>query len=148
MTDKDEIAALKAEVDALKAALTPTYDDPKAAAEWRDKMRALSEARANIMPPSVVRDWAVLPDNLVRDISCRDNRAPMGPSSQGVIPSSQQISGVSVGGSPNRTGWARETPLSPPPGIAYVDRLLEVDSARQRGQAMIEEAKRKAAETK
>jgi hypothetical protein len=38
--------------------------------------------------------------------------------------------------------------LTPPAGIDLVDRLLRVDAERQRGQAMIEEARRKALEDK
>ncbi|MFZ2081592.1 MAG: hypothetical protein WAV38_34085 [Xanthobacteraceae bacterium] len=146
MTNEDKIAALEAEVDKLKAS-QPTPVDAAAVGAWRDRMRGFDEARASAMPPSVVRDWAVIPDDVVKAVGCRDARAPAGPSSQGVIPSSQQVSNVRSGGG-GRGGWSREVPLSPPAGINYVDALLEVDSARKRGEAMIQEAKRKVAESK
>ena len=145
-TSKDEIAALKAEVDKLKASLAPALDDRAAVGAWRDQMRAASEARASVMHPSVVRDMAVIPDDVVRAVALRDSRAPQGPSSAGA---SGQVTRVSsnpgIPGS-NTSGWLRETPLGPPPGIGYVDMLARVDEAKQRGVAMVEEARRKAAE--
>ena len=147
-SDAKAIADLKAEVDQLKASLAPTPCDEAAVGAWRDQNRGFAEARASAMPPSVVRDWAVIPDDVVRAVGCRDARAPAGPSSAGVIPSSQQISNVRTGGGPRGTGWQRELPLASPPGIAWVDALCEVDAAKQRGVRMLEEAKHKAAELK
>jgi hypothetical protein len=143
-----EIAELKAKVEKLEASLAPTPNDDAAIGAWRDQMRGFDEARASSMPPSVVRDWAVIPDEVVRAVGCRDARAPQGPSSAGVIPSSQQVSNVRTGGGGRGTGWQREVPLSSPPGIAWVDALCEVDAAKQRGVRMLEEAKHKAAESK
>jgi hypothetical protein len=62
----------------------------------------------------------------------RDNRAPTG--RPGMIPDSQQPTG---GGGPanvpgSGTGWARETPLGPPPGIHWVDAQLIADDVKQR----------------
>jgi hypothetical protein len=148
-TSKDEIEKLKKEVAAMKAALAPTPNDAAAIGAWRDSMHQLSEARASVSGFSradLEEFERACPTNVARAIACRDNRAPSGPSSQGAIPSSQQISNVRSGGSPGGTGWAREVPLGPPSGIGYVDMLCEVDAARQRGERMVEEAKRKAAE--
>jgi hypothetical protein len=68
---------------------------------------------------------------MVRDIAMRDNRAPQGPSSQGVIPSSQGIGSVRVGGG-NGTGWLPERPLGPQPGINYVDQLCDAQDVKDR----------------
>jgi hypothetical protein len=75
---------------------------------------------------------AAVPDHVIRDI-VRDNRAPTGPT--GAIPTSQQSSG---GGSANvpgsGTGWAREIPIGPPPGLRYVDAQLDAQDARDRAE--------------
>jgi hypothetical protein len=150
MTSKDEIPQLRKELTDLKASLAPTPDDPAAVGKWRDEMHALAERRAAGHNPFSRADIAAMqaaaPDDVVKNIALRDARAPTGPSSQGAIPSSQQVSNVRTGGGGNRTGWQNPIPLSPPPGIAWVDAILEVDSTKQRGERMIEEAKRKAAE--
>jgi len=58
------------------------------------------------MPPSALREMvAAVPDHMIRDIAMRDGRAPTGPSSAGVVPSSQQLTGIRPGGG---SGWARE----------------------------------------
>src|SRR5262249_2873738 len=86
-----------------------------------------------------VPDWALdmaraVPTDLMRNIALRDARAPTGPSAQGVIPSSQQMSNVrgTVGVPGSGTGWAREVPLSNPPGINYVDALCIADDIKGR----------------
>jgi len=61
-----------------------------------------------------------------------DNRAPTG--RPGAIPSSTQVAGnrapanVPGGG----TGWVNPSPLSPPPGINYVDAQLDAQDAKDR----------------
>ena len=64
----------------------------------------------------------VLDDRLVKEIALRDARAPTGPSSQGAIPSSQQVSNVHTGGGGSGTGWVDPRPLGPQPGIDLIDR--------------------------
>ena len=60
-----------------------------------------------------------------------DNRAPTGPA--GVIPNSQPSGGGGPANVPGSgTGWARETPLGPPPGIQWVDAQLIADDVKQR----------------
>jgi hypothetical protein len=145
-----ERAALKAELKAevlaeLKEAAKPRkpfVPDPT----WQDQMHQMREARMSLAtPPSVVRDMAVLDDALVKGIALRDARAPTGPSSQGAIPSSQQVSnvrGANVAGS--GTGWSREIPLGPPPGVVQADRLMDAADARDRAELVEREAKFKA----
>jgi hypothetical protein len=93
-------------------------------------------------PPSVVRDFAVLDNNLVKEVAMRDARAPAGPSSAGAIPSSQQISNVRGAG--GGSGWAREVPLSNPPGVAQADRLMDAQDAKDRHERIVQEAQRQA----
>jgi hypothetical protein len=142
MTDvkKDEVAELKARVAELERAAAPPkpYVD-----DWVPPPHPIDRVS---MPMSAMRELAeAAPDNVLRDI-VRDNRAPQGPSSAGA--SGQLTKTSSNPGIPgsNTSGWLRETPLSNPPGINYVDMLCEVDAAKQRGERMVEEARRKAAE--
>jgi hypothetical protein len=91
----------------------------------------LKAARAAGVP-----DWAIdmanaVPTDMIRDI-VHDNRAPTGPSAQGIIPSSQQMSNVRAGG--NGTGWQNPIPLSNPPGTNWVDALCIADDQRQRAE--------------
>jgi hypothetical protein len=113
-TDKDELAALRREVAELKASLKPPAPfDPGPIQRW-DPTEGMS------MDRSVMRDMArVTPTNMIQGIAMRDNRAPTGPSAQGVIPSSQTVSVVRGVG--NVGGWAREVPLGPQPGIDLID---------------------------
>src|SRR5215470_13667981 len=90
MTDKDRIAALEREVEALKGKVNPPKSDfePKTDAEWIDEMHQMRERRMSMAtPPSVVRDWAVIPEHIVKGI-VEDRHAPT--SATGMIPSSQQ----------------------------------------------------------
>ena len=137
MTDKDRIAALEREVAELKGKVDPPKPTfvPKTDEEHRDWVYQMQERRMSLAtPPSVVRDWAVIPDHIVRGIR-EDRHAPTGPSSQGAIPSSQQVSNVHTGGgSANTTGWREPTPIGPPPGIGWVDAQLIADEVRQRAE--------------
>jgi hypothetical protein len=133
MTQKDEIAALRAEVEALKAAQPkpqPSAEErERATREWIDKMHLMREGRMSMAtPPSVVRDWNVLDDNLLKGVR-NDARAPTSPIS--AIPNSQQVGGS--GPSPSSTpGWVDPRPLTNPPGINWVDAQLIADDVKQR----------------
>jgi hypothetical protein len=73
------------------------------------------QARANIDPETLKDMERAAPTNLMHDIAMRDNRAPLGPSSQGVIPTSQPISNVRSGGGGvvpgGGVGWQHPIPL-------------------------------------
>jgi hypothetical protein len=129
----DEIAALKKKVEELEAKVSPPKSDfkPMTDAEWRDQMHQAAERRMSMAtPPSVVRDWAVLDDNLVKAVTLRDARAPTSPSS--AIPSSRQVTG-GAGPQPSPTpGWVDPAPLRPPPGVNWVDAQCIADDVKQR----------------
>ena len=134
----DEIAALRREVAELKSAVkgaepTDPRETARRIAEWENEMHQMREGRMRLAtPPSVIRDFAVLDDRMVKEIALRDARAPTGPSSQGVIPSSQTVSGVHVGG--KSSGWVDPRPLSNPPGTNWVDAIAIADDVRQRAE--------------
>jgi hypothetical protein len=149
MSNKDEIAALRAEVEVLKAAQPkpqPSAEErAREIARWQDEMHRMREGRMSMAtPPSVVRDWAVLDDATVKGI-IRDNRnAPTGPT--GAIPSSQQMSNVrdtNVAGS--GTGWAHEIPLGPSVHQRYVDAQLDAQDAKDRRELIEQKAREQAA---
>jgi hypothetical protein len=121
----DKIAKLEAEVEALKAKVSPPKSDFKemSVAEWIDHVHQMREQQANTwMPPNAIRETvAAEPRGFMKEVALRDARAPTGPNSQGAIPSSQQVSNVRVGGS-NTPGWVDPRPLGPPPGIDLIDR--------------------------
>jgi hypothetical protein len=125
---------------------TGAEERERAVREWMDQMHQMREGRMSLAtPPSVVRDWAVLDDNLVKGLALRDARAPTGPSSQGAIPSSHQVTGVRPGGVPGGcTGWQAPIPLSPPPGVAQADRLMDAQDARDRAELIERDARLKA----
>jgi hypothetical protein len=149
MTDTDEIANLKHELAQVKAAMRPL--DPAAmereAKAWANQMHQLREARmsraANFSKEDLAAMEAACSTKDMRDIAMRDGRAPTGPSAQGVIPSSQPLSNVRVGGS-GTSGWAREIPLSNPPGVAILDRIMDHQDAVDRHERMVAEARRQA----
>jgi hypothetical protein len=133
----DEIAALKARVAELERAAKPPAPFKPEPYQRFDPTERMS------MPASVMRDMVnCVPDSFIRDIALRDGRAPTGPSSQGVIPSSQPLSNVRGGG--GRSGWAREIPLGPQPGINHVDRLLDHADAQDRAERIAQAARTQA----
>src|SRR6516225_6869222 len=86
---KDQIAELKKRIEELeKAKPEPEVsreERERRARAWADEMHQMREGRmAMATPPSVVRDFAVLDDRLVKEIALRDTRAPTG--RPGMIP--------------------------------------------------------------
>jgi hypothetical protein len=136
MTNEDKIAALERAVAELKAAQPkpqPSREDQeRATAKWIDEMHQLREGRmAFATPPSVIRDFAVLDDRMVKEIALRDARAPTSPSS--AIPGSRQATGDG-GGKGSTPGWVDPTPLGNPPGTQWVDAQCIADDVRQRAE--------------
>jgi hypothetical protein len=137
MTDETDkkIADLEREVEALKAKVSPPKSTFKemSDAEHRDWVHQMRERQANSwMPPDAIREMiAAEPKGFMKEVALRDARAPTGPSSQGAIPSSQQVSNVRVGGS---KGWIDPRPLSNPPGVQWVDAQCIADEVRQRAE--------------
>jgi hypothetical protein len=127
MTAKEELAALKREVEELKAKLAPPKPFKPEPYQRYDPTEGMC------MPPSALAAMvAAVPDRMLREIAMRDNRAPTG--RPGMIPTNQQSSGGGAANVPGSgTGWAHETPIGPPPGIHWVDAQLIADDIKQRG---------------
>jgi hypothetical protein len=150
MTDNmDELTALKARVAQLEAQTKPLTGEAmeRAAREWADRMHQLAESRMANASAFSREDLAAFeratPTSMVQEIALRDNRAPTGPSGEGVIPSSQSLSNVRTGGS-GRSGWAYEAPLAPPPGVNILDRIMDHEDAKDRAELVERHARAQA----
>jgi hypothetical protein len=135
MTDKDELAALKKKVEELETKVSPPKSTfvPMTDEEHRDMVHQMNERRmSQATPPSVVRDWAVIPEDIVKGIR-EDRHAPT--SATGMIPSTQQRTPArEPGGKSSTPGYVDPRPLSPPPGIEWVDAQMIADEVRQRAE--------------
>jgi hypothetical protein len=129
-TTKDEIAALRAEIAALKA---PPKSREQLDAECRafqDEMHQMRERQmSNIpTPPEMLRAYAAAcPDHVARDL--RAHGTVPSPSGAGA---SGQVTKVSSSPGIPGSGWRESAPLSNPPGINYVDAICIADDVRQR----------------
>jgi hypothetical protein len=147
-TDAQRIAALerkmadqKRELDALKAAQAPPAPPafkPMSTAEHIDQMHRAAEARANKFQfrPEILREMVKACGTADLADLVHASRRPQGPRAGG-IPSSQTLSGVHAGGGArippgSGTGWRDAAELRPPPGINYVDRLVDEQDRRDR----------------
>jgi hypothetical protein len=127
MSEKDEIAALRAEIEALKAKVDPPKPTfvPMTDAEHRDWVHQMQERRMSMaMPPSVHQYFA---DGITPADAADLRQQARRPSGRpGMIPD-QPTSGESGGGSSepvNKSGWRDATPIGPPPGIDLIDRAV------------------------
>jgi hypothetical protein len=137
MTDETDkkIAALEQEVAALKAKVSPPKSTFKemSDAEWRDHVHQMRERQANSwMPPSAIREMAQHPCNQVMPGVIQDRHAPNSPAT---IPRTEGASNARSGNvAGSGTGWAHEVPLSPPPGVAQADKLMDAQDRRDRAE--------------
>jgi hypothetical protein len=122
----EQIAQLKAEVEALKSAQPPKPSTfvPMSVAEHQDMVHKMREGRMNYAHhPEVSRYFA----DGVTAADCADiNRAahaPTGPSAQSAIPSAQPVSNVR-GGRSATPGYVDPRPLGPQSGIDLIDRAV------------------------
>jgi hypothetical protein len=147
MTDaKQEIAELRAELDKVKASLTPKPLPSEAdAAAHRAAMHELAERRmaraGNFSREDLAAFEAACPANVAQDIVARGSMRG---------PSSYAAGGTAVSGpssvSPNTSGWRTAVPIGPPPGVEQADRLMDAQDARDRHDLIVEDAQRKAAQ--
>jgi hypothetical protein len=131
----DELAALKREVEELKAKLSPPKPFVPQPHQQYDPTAGMC------MPPSALAAMvAAVPSNFMRDV-VRDNRAARTPAT---IPSSQPTGGGQANVPGSGTGWAHETPIGPPPGLRYVDAQLDAQDAKDRQELVEKKAREQA----
>jgi hypothetical protein len=119
---KDDIAALRAEIEKLKSAVAGKEDKPPPKKEFVPEHREPIDWTARMsMPQSAIEAMvAAEPKDFMANV-VHDNRAPTHP---GMIPRSEQtVAGPKSGG--DGTGWSAPTPLRPPDGVAQADRLMD-----------------------
>ena len=121
MTAKEELAALKKKVEELEAKVSP----PKPKEFVPEPYQRYDPTEGMRMPPSALQAMAGHPCNQVMAGVIQDRHAPtsaggMIPSTGGPVPSS------------STPGYVDPRPLSPPPGINWVDAQLIADEVRKR----------------
>jgi hypothetical protein len=132
------IAALRVEVDALKAA------QPKPPKPFTPQPYQQYDPTAGMcMPPSALRAMiAAEPRGFMAGV-VRDNRgAPTGPT--GAIPRSQQPTSPRPSAG-DGTGWGAATPIGPPPGLRYVDQQIDAQDRKDLEARIRQDAELKAA---
>jgi len=144
-----EIAQLKSEVEALKAA-QPKPPEPGSRPLTKEEQDAFAremdgwrQQRESYVPPWLREACA----GGVRDSDVRGivgaARAPIGPTT--MAPSSPPDVGVRRGGvAGGGTGWAREIPPGPSHHQRYVDAQLDAADARDKAERIKQEAQLKA----
>jgi len=142
----DEIAALRAEVEALKSALARKEDKPEPKAPFAPAYQRYDPTERMTMPMSALQAMvAAEPRGFMQGV-VRDNRGPSTPTS--MIPSSHQPTG---GGGPanvpgSGTGWIDPRPLGPSPHHRYVDQQIDAQDRRDRGDLIRQHAQLQATE--
>jgi hypothetical protein len=132
MTDEDKIASLEARIAASEARVAELEAKGKPPAPFDPGPYQRFDRTAGMsMAPSAVEAMVNAENGIMRGV-LRDARAPTGPSSAGIVPSSQSLSNVRATG--GGSGWAREVPLSNPPGTRMVDAIAIADDVRQRAE--------------
>jgi hypothetical protein len=131
MSENDKIAMLEARIEELERKANPPAPlkfeaGPRGPTTTEIGLRNAKmgrEATEKMAIPGV-RD-------IFRDARVTQNLAPL--SDAAARPRAAQE---------NRSGWANEVPLSPPPGISLIDRMVEVQTARDTAELIASEARR------
>ena len=140
MTDKEELAELKARVAELEAKAKP----PEPAKPFVPEPYQRYDPAANMcMPRSAMEAMVAAEPRGFMSGVVHDNRAPTG--RPGMIPSSQQPTSPRPSAG-DGTGWGAATPIGPPPGLRYVDAQLDAQDARDRAELRERDANLKAME--
>ncbi len=131
----DRIAALERRIAELEAQRNPP--STSAPLTQPTHFAQLDRVASAAMPRSVVREMAqAVSDRELREIVRAGNIGE--PTSLAHSPSAAPTPRHSQ---PNtRNGWAPETPLSPPPGVAAIDRLMDAEDAKDRAARRISAA--------
>jgi hypothetical protein len=104
----------------------------------------MREARRLGIDPAMI---AACDTATMQGIALRDNRAPSGPSAEGIIPATQTLSSVhsAAGMLGSHNGWVMPAPIQPPAGVALCDKLMDHADAQDRVELAERLAKQKRA---
>jgi hypothetical protein len=128
---KAEIAQLRAEVERANPPAPPKFE----VGERGPTTEQIAMSRASLSREAMRKMVEAVPDGEVRGI-LRDGRA-----TQNLAPLADANARPRVA-QENRSGWANEVPLSPPPGINHCDRLMDHQDAKDRAALIMEEGRR------
>jgi hypothetical protein len=132
MDDKERIAKLEAEVAELKARVNPPSPPKFEAGESGPTTTQLAISRVG-MSPEVFAEFArAIPVGTIRAMQ-GERLAPRAPSNTAPPTNAEPR---------NTSGWRDAAPLSNPPGVALIDRMVEVQDARERAELIVNEGQR------
>ena len=142
---EDEINKLKAELAELRQAVRrPTPSTEADVAAWKDQIHQARErqmSQANNFTPEQLREMeAAAPASFMRDVVAKGGIRP--PSADGI--SGQLTATHNSPGLAGTNGWQNPRPLTPPPGVAACDRLMDAADVRDRHELVMAEARRAA----
>jgi hypothetical protein len=133
MTDREEeIADLKRKLAQLEARVpppAPRMPTEQEVREYQSKMHAAAEARMNHAAHFTREELAAMeracPTAAIQDeVRHGGLRPPSGHGASGTITAVRGPSGVYPSAQPT-TGWVRENPIGPPPGVRYADKIMD-----------------------
>jgi hypothetical protein len=130
MTDNDKIAALEARVAELEARANPPAPPKFEAGPSGPSTTDLAMSRVSMSREAMAKMAIPGVRDIFRDARATQNLRPLASDARPRV--AQE----------NRSGWANEVPLSPPPGINHIDRLVEVQTARDTAELIAAEARR------
>jgi hypothetical protein len=133
-TDKEEIAELKKEVADLKAKISPPpFDMERELREHRERMHRMSEERMS-NASAFTRDDLRAMERACSTAEVQDLVRHSTVQSPSSISAPNQKPDPAPKVEPNRTGWSNPTPIGPPPGVNYADRLMDEQDRRDRAE--------------
>jgi hypothetical protein len=143
---ENKIAQMEADLAKLKANAAPEPYDAAAMLRWKDEQHANAERRASRHNP-FSRDQLASMNAACSASDIQDivrHGTVQSPSQAGATGQLTKVSSnAGIIGS-NTTGWRDAIPLSPPPGIRYIDQQMAAEDREFRRQRAIEDGQRRA----
>jgi hypothetical protein len=97
----------------------------------KELLRIYLELKTILANPVQRAMYEAVPDSLMRDIVNDHRRGVSPPSSLATTPGEPPRP-------PRGTGWADPAPLGPPPGINYIDQMMDAQDARDRAALIVD----------
>ena len=126
---KAEIAQLRAEVERANPPAPPKFE----LGERGPTTTELAMSRASLSREAMEKMAIPGVRDIFRDARATQNLAPLADANARPMVAPEFV---------NRSGWRDPGPLSPPPGISLIDRMVEVQTARDTAELIEKEARR------